>query len=176
LTPSVPRSLKKNPLVIVLNQPHWSLDRSEIPQDIVLCSQSIIAMTSQPNLNVLGFVPEQLVPVSVGRYHVNLYPKLSPSASVVEHAHTFQIYKSALYALNIDIRLLFDALGSQINCMATIDGLVYDYTQVYKEGWYNPAHLQILLFHDSAGSQINTTTIAGDPTVLLPVIGGVLAN
>jgi hypothetical protein len=98
-------------------------------------------MTSQPDLNVLGFIPEQLVPISVGHYHVNLYPKLSPSTSIIEHVHTFQICKSALSALNIDIRLLFDALGSQLNCLATIDGLVYDYTQVYEEGWYNPANL-----------------------------------
>jgi hypothetical protein len=92
--------------------------------------KQIVIMTSQPDLSVLGFVPKQLVPVSVGRYQVNLYPKLSPSASVVERAHAFQICKSALSALNINIRILFEALGSQLNCMATINGLVYDYTQI----------------------------------------------
>ena len=127
-------------------------------------------------MGAVGFVPEQLVPVSVGRYQVNLYPKLHPTPSVVVRAHAYQICKSALGALNIDIRIIFDALGSQLNCMATIDGLIYDFTQVYEEGWFNPANLQILSFHDSAEAMINNTTIAGDPTVLLPVINGVVAN
>jgi hypothetical protein len=133
-------------------------------------------MTSQPDLSVLGIIPEQLVPVSVGHYQVNLYPKLSPSASVVERAHAFQICKSALSALNIDIRILFDSLGSQLNCMATIDGLVYNYMQIYKEVWFNPANLQILSFHDSTGTQINNTTIARNPAILLPVVNGPVAD
>ncbi len=133
-------------------------------------------MTSQPNLSVLGFIPKQLVPVSVGCYQVNLYPKLSPSASVIEHAHAFQICKSALSALNINICILFDALGSQLNCMATINGLVYNYMQIYKEGWFDPANLQILSFHDSTGTQINNTTIARNPAILLPVVNGPVAD
>jgi hypothetical protein len=133
-------------------------------------------MTSQPNLSVLGFIPKQLVQVSVGRYQVNLYPKLSPSTSVVERAHAFQICKSALSALNINICILFNALGSQLNCMATIDGLVYNYTQIYKEGWFNPANLQILSFHDSTGMQINNTTIVRNPAFLLPVVNGPVAD
>jgi hypothetical protein len=91
-------------------------------------------MSSQPYLSVVGIAPKQLVPVSVGRYQVNLYPKLQPGALLITRAHAYHICKSALAALNIDIHILFDALGSQLNCMATIDGLVYDFTQVYEEG------------------------------------------
>jgi hypothetical protein len=133
-------------------------------------------MSSQADLGVIGFVPEQLLPVSVGRYQVNLYPKLHPTASVVVRTHAYQICKSALSALNIIICILFNALGSQLNCMATINGLVYNFTQVYEEGWFDPANLQVLLFHDSAGAIINNTTITGNPTVLLPVINGLVAN
>jgi hypothetical protein len=133
-------------------------------------------MSSQPDLSVVGFIPEQLVPVSVGCYQVNLYPKLHPGASLVPRAHAYQICKSALAAPNINICILFDALGSQLNCMAAINGLVHDFTQVYEEGWFDPANLQVLSFHDSAGTLINNTTVAGNPTVLLPVINGVLAN
>jgi hypothetical protein len=82
-------------------------------------------MSSQANLGAVGFVPEQLVPVSVGRYEVNLYPKLHPTASVIVCAHAYQMCKSVLGMLNINIRIFFDALGSQLNSMATIDGLVY---------------------------------------------------
>ncbi len=59
----------------------------------------------------MGFVPQQLVSVSVGRYQLNLYPKLTPGAWVVERAHAFQICKSALASLNINIHIIFDALG-----------------------------------------------------------------
>jgi hypothetical protein len=133
-------------------------------------------MSSQPDLSVVGFVPQQLVTVSIGRYQLNLYPKLSPGASLVEPAHAYQICKSALAALNINIRVIFGTLGSQLNCMATIDGLVYNFTQVYEDGWFDPANLQILSFHDSAGMHINNTTVAGNPTALLPVINGMLVN
>jgi hypothetical protein len=133
-------------------------------------------MSSQADLGVVGFIPEQLVPVSVRRYQVNLYPKLHPTASVVVRAHAYQICKSVLGALNINICILFDALGLQLKCMATINGLVYNFTQVYEEGWFNPANLQVLSFHDSAGAIINNTTIAGNPTVLLPIINGLVAN
>jgi hypothetical protein len=133
-------------------------------------------MSSQANLGVVGFVPEQLVLVSVGCYQVNLYPKLHLTASVVVRAHAYQICKSALGALNINIRILFNTLGLQLNCMATINGLVYDFTQVYEEGWFDPANLQVLSFHDSAGAIINNTTVAGNPTVLLPVINRLVAN
>jgi hypothetical protein len=133
-------------------------------------------MTSQHDLSILGFIPKQLVPVSVGLYQVSLYPKLSPSASVVERAHAFQICKSALSALNINICILFDTLGSQLNCMATINSLVYDYTQIYEEGWFNPANLQILSFHDSTGMQINNTTIVCNPAILCLVVKGPVAD
>jgi hypothetical protein len=94
---------------------------------------------------------------------------------VHERAHAFRICKSALAPLNIDIRLIFDALGLQLNCMATINALVYDFTQVYEEGWYDPANLQILSFHDSTGARINNTTVASNPTILLPVTNWNLA-
>jgi hypothetical protein len=68
-------------------------------------------MSLQPDLSVVGFIPQQLVTVSVGRYQLNLYPKLSPGASLAERAHAYKICKSALAALNIDIRVIFDALG-----------------------------------------------------------------
>jgi hypothetical protein len=132
-------------------------------------------MASPPDLGVVDFVPQQLVSVLVGRYQLNLYPKLTLGTLVVECAHAFQICKSTLASLNIDIRIIFDALGSQLNCRATIDGLVYDFTQVYEEGWYDPINLQILSFHDSTRMCINNTTATGDPTILLPVIDGPLA-
>jgi hypothetical protein len=60
--------------------------------------------------------------------------------------------------------------------MATINGLVYNYTQIYEEGCFNPANLLILSFHDSTGTQINTTTIARNPAILLPIVNGPVAD
>jgi hypothetical protein len=60
--------------------------------------------------------------------------------------------------------------------MAAINSLMYDYTQIYKEGWFNPANLQILSFHDSTGMQINNTTIVRNPAILLPVVNGPVAD
>jgi hypothetical protein len=127
------------------------------------------------DLGAVGFVPQVLIPVSVGRYQANLCPKLNPGAPVHERAHAFHICKSAIVPINIDIRIIFDALGLQLNCMATINGLIYNFTQVYEEGWYDPANLQILSFHSSTGMRINNTTVAGNPTILLPIINGNLA-
>jgi hypothetical protein len=56
-----------------------------------------------------------------------------------------------------------------------VEGILH-FTQVYEEGWFDPANLQVLSFHDSAGTLINNTTITGNPTILLPIINGVLAN
>jgi hypothetical protein len=41
--------------------------------------------------------------------------------------------------------------------------------------WYDPANLRILSFHNSTGTRINNTTVAGNPTILLPVMDGPLA-
>jgi hypothetical protein len=46
-------------------------------------------MALPPDLGVVGFIPQQLVSVLVGRYQLSLYPKMTPGASVVERPHAF---------------------------------------------------------------------------------------
>ena len=95
---------------------------------------------------------------------------------VFERAHAFQAAKSALEALPIDKRQLLDALGAQLNCSAIVDGLVHDWRYLFDSTWFDFTQLTIVSFHNSAGTQINNTTIAGNATILLPVIDGAVAN
>jgi hypothetical protein len=68
-------------------------------------------MALPPDLGVMGFIPQQLVSISVGRYQLNLYPKLTPGALVVECIYAFQICKSALTSLNINIHIIAQLHG-----------------------------------------------------------------
>ena len=124
----------------------------------------------------MTFVPRPLVVVQVGRLQVSLYPVVDPSMPVFERAHAFQVAKSALEVLPIDKRQILDALGAQLNCSAIVDGLVHDWRYLFDSTWYDFTQLTIVSFHNSAGAQINNTTIAGNATILLPVIDGNLAN
>ncbi len=77
--------------------------------------------------------------------------------------------------LHVDMRLIFDAVGTQLNCSAIVNGLLYDWRQTFDDGWYDFANLSITSFHDSAGAQINNTTVAAVPDVLLNNVNGPVA-
>ncbi len=46
----------------------------------------------------------------------------------------------------------------------------------FDSAWFNFANLSILSFHRSDGRPITNTTVAGDPTILLPVQNGAVAG
>ncbi len=91
---------------------------------------------------------------------------------VFERAHAFQVVKSALEALPLNTRLALDAVGSQLNCSAIVDGLMYNWCNLFDSAWFGFQNLAIISFHDSAGAQILNTTIPGNATALLPVVNG----
>ena len=124
----------------------------------------------------LSFIPRDLVTVMVGRHSTNRYPKVEAKMPVHERAFVYQVTKSALESLPVDIRLIIEAMATQLNCNTTADGLMYDWMSVLDKGWYNPALLQILSFHNSAGGKIANTTTIADASVLLPVVDGVLTS
>jgi hypothetical protein len=70
----------------------------------------------------MPFAPKTLVPVSVGHTTVNLYPVVDTTMLVHEHAHTFQINKTALLLQALDLRVMLDALGAQLNSLSAMDG------------------------------------------------------
>jgi len=122
------------------------------------------------------FAPRTLVPVRVGSYTIMLYPIVDPSMLPHERAHAFHYNKTALAAQNIDLRLQLDALGTQLNLIATVDGTINDWIRFFYDSWFDFLMLTILSFHNAKGDIMTTTTDATDPSVLLPVVDGGLAH
>jgi hypothetical protein len=124
----------------------------------------------------MSFIPRDLVLVMVGRHSTNVYPKVEAKMPVYKCAFAYQVAKSALESLPINIRLIIKAMAMQLNCNATADGLMYNWKSVLEEGWYNPELLQILSFHNSAGNEVADMTTIADASILLPVVDVILAN
>ena len=135
-------------------------------------------MSDPPAAGGMGtpFAPRALVPVRVGSYTIMLYPIVDPSMLPHERAHAFHYNKTALAAQNIDLRLQLDALGTQLNLIATVDGTINDWIRLFYDSWFDFSRLTILSFHNAKGDIMTTTTDATDPSVLLPVVDGPLAQ
>ena len=125
----------------------------------------------------MGFAPLDLVDVPVGRLTCKLYPKLTSLMPVYERAHAFQVNKTALNnARGVEISQILDALGSQMNSSSTVEGLVSMWRRHFQARWFNLAFLTVLSFHRSNGDRVDDTTVAGNPSVLLPLIDGPAAT
>jgi hypothetical protein len=81
--------------------------------------------------------------------------------AVFEHVHAFQVNKTALTNLQANLRLVFEAFGSQLNATSTVDGIYSDWKCHFNKQLHNFDNLTILSFHNSAGNQINNTTLPG---------------
>ena len=123
----------------------------------------------------MSFAPRQLVTIKIGAVTVSVYPVIDSAMPIYERAHAFQVIKNATENLPVDMRLILDAVGTQLNCSAIVDGLLYDWRAMFDDAWFDFANLSIVSFHDSAGAQINNTTVAGNPGLLLPVQDGPIA-
>jgi hypothetical protein len=93
-----------------------------------------------------------------------------------ERGHAFHINKTGLAAQNIDTRLQLDALGTQLNLSVTVDGTINDWFCFFYDSWFDFLRMTILSFHNVKGDILPDTTEAGDPTILLPIQDGLLAN
>jgi hypothetical protein len=66
-----------------------------------------VIMTSSANpVHEITFVPWDLVTNQVGCLSASVYPKVDPSMPVVERTNAFQVVKSALEALPVNMRLI----------------------------------------------------------------------
>ena len=126
--------------------------------------------------NGMSFVPRDLVTIQVGCYSANVYPKIDLSMPIFKRAHTFQVACSTIELLPVETRVLLDALGTQLNCSAIVDGLMSDWRSCFDNNWGDFANLAIRSFHNSAGARINNTTTAANPNILLPVQNSAVAN
>ena len=120
-----------------------------------------------------GFMPKDLVTVTVGKVQAQLYPKLQPDWLVHERAHSLHINRTALQNLpGVDMRLKYDAFGAQLNCSATVAGALQDWKDFFATSWFDFSSLIIESFHNSSGTVLGHTTVQGNPRVLLPVVNG----
>jgi hypothetical protein len=86
---------------------------------------AVIAQAGAP------FAPRALVPISVGRLTVYVYPGINSTMLPHEGAHAYHINLTALTSQNLDLRLQLDALGHQLNLQATVDGIVNDWLRFF---------------------------------------------
>ncbi len=112
-----------------------------------------------------SFAPKTLVPVSVGRTTKNLYPVVDTTMLVHERAHAFLINKTALLLQALELRVMLDALGAQLNLSASIEGMIKEWLLFFQDSWFDFGVLQILSFHNDAGGQVNDTTTATNPAI-----------
>ncbi len=90
-------------------------------------------MSDPPAASGMGtpFAPRALVPVRVGAFTIMLYPVVDQSMQPHEQAHALHYNKTALAAQNINLWLQFDALGTQLNLIATGNGTISDWFQFF---------------------------------------------
>ena len=122
------------------------------------------------------FAPRTLVPISVGRSTVYVYPCINSTMLPHERAHAYHINLTVLTSQNLDLRLQLDALGHQLNLQATVDGVVNDWLRFFNDHWCDFHHLTILSFYTTTGDVIEDLTTAADPDVLLPIQDGNIAQ
>jgi hypothetical protein len=122
------------------------------------------------------FTPKSLVAVRVNNYTVNLYPVVEETMEVHKRAHAFHANKAALALQSIPTRIQLDALGNQLNLAVTMDGVIQDWTRHFQDCWYDFRHLKVLRFHDTKGDMMTNTTNSADPTRLLPIQDGKVAD
>jgi hypothetical protein len=120
------------------------------------------------------FAPRTLVPVSVGCTTVNLYPVVDHTMMVHKRAHAFQINKNALSSQALDLRVMLEALGQQLNLSASVEGMIGGWLRCFQDSWVDFHHLQLLSFLNNAGKEVTDTCSAADPAILLPVVNGAL--
>ncbi len=104
----------------------------------------------------------------------SMYPKVEPTMPIYELAHAYQVVKSTHESLPVDMRLILEAIGMQLNYNPIVDGTMFDFRSLFNEAWFDFSNLVIQSFHNSAGAVINNTMVANNPSVLLPVINGPL--
>ena len=67
---------------------------------------------------------------------------------------------------------MLDALRAQLNLSASVKGRIKEWLWFFQDSWFDFSLLQILSFHNNAGGQVNDTTTAADPAILLPLQDG----
>jgi hypothetical protein len=75
----------------------------------------------------MTFVLLGLVMIQFKRLSALVNPKINPGMPAFEHAHAFQVVKSALKQFSVDKRFILNAISTQLNCSTIVDGLIFDW-------------------------------------------------
>jgi hypothetical protein len=108
--------------------------------------------TKLPALHGTPFALHTLVSVSVGRTLVNLYPVIDPDMPVEERAHTYQINKTALASLPVNLQVQLNVLSQQLNLAAMVNGIHNNWLRFFHDSWCDFSCLAILSFHNNVGN------------------------
>jgi hypothetical protein len=114
------------------------------------------------------FAPYKPKIVNIGKTSVSLYPKVDASMSDPEKAMAFQKNKTALASADLDQKVRILALADHLDFMLTAESSLANWGHKLHPNWANIANLSILSLHGGSGAQINNTTTAADPAILLP--------
>jgi hypothetical protein len=152
------------------NQPSIALKRPRLPpstqvQAIVVDSPSSTMTDTAQAVVGTSFAPKTLFPVSAGCTTENLYPVVDTTMLVHERAHAFQMNKTTLSLQALELRVMLDALGAQLNLSAFVEGMIEELLWFFQDSWFDISILQILSFHNNAGGQVNNTTTAANPAI-----------
>ncbi len=77
------------------------------------------------------FAPRALIAVCAGAFTIILYSFVNQSMLPHKRAHMFHYNKTTLAAQNINLWLQLDALGTQLNLIATADGTINDWLRFF---------------------------------------------
>jgi hypothetical protein len=130
---------------------------------------------SSPNIQARRFVPRKAKTVVIGKTSVSLYPKVDPTMSDPEKALAYQQSRAVLAGADLDQRARILALAERLDLMLTAESSLVDWERKLSKNWFNFANLTIISWHNARGGIIINTTVADNPSILLPVQNGAAA-
>jgi hypothetical protein len=86
------------------------------------------------------FAPQALVMGLDGCTTVNLYPVVDYTMMVHERAHAFQINKTALLSQALDLHVMLDTWGQQLNLSASVEGMIEECLHHVQDSWSSFQH------------------------------------
>lgn len=119
-------------------------------------------MSKQLNQSKSSFAPKKMIPVTLNKTTVYLYPTLSNTMNVNKRTHRFTVTKNALAVTpSVPWKTKLECLKQQTNSVSTVDVIASCYTNHSNKFITCVANLNIQSYHGSNGNVINNCI---DPT------------
>ena len=122
-----------------------------------------------------SFRPKESEEITVGRYHAQVYPKVTTEMPDHECAFAYHQTSSALRLLKIEPAQYLDTLGLRLGTSTIVESHKYQWLRHLDKNWCNMNHLTILSFHNSSGTAVNDACLPGT-MILKPFTDGLAAN